>query len=49
MADERRINSFFRLENPAIIEKLKSENTKISDTPTPREIFKALRELRNHW
>ncbi|NOZ66888.1 MAG: hydroxyacylglutathione hydrolase [Alphaproteobacteria bacterium] len=49
MADERRINSFFRLENPAIIKKLKSENTKISDTPKPREIFKALRELRNHW
>jgi len=49
MGDERRINSFFRLTNPAIIQKLKSENSKISDNPAPREIFKALRHLRNHW
>lgn len=49
MRDERRINSFFRLTNPDIIEKLKSENSNISDNPQPREIFKALRQLRNHW
>jgi len=49
MADERRINSFFRLTNPAIIEKLKSENSELADTPAPRAIFKALRQLRNHW
>lgn len=49
MGEERGINSFFRLTNPEIIQKLKSENTGISDNPEPREIFKALRQLRNHW
>jgi len=49
MADERRINSFFRLSNPAIIQKLQNEDCAISDQPEPREIFKALRQLRNHW
>ncbi|MCF8473063.1 MAG: MBL fold metallo-hydrolase [Emcibacter sp.] len=49
MADERRINSFFRLTNPTIIQKLKEENSAISHNPNPREIFKALRALRNHW
>jgi len=49
MADERRINSFFRLGNPTIIQKLQNENSEISDRPEPREIFKALRQLRNHW
>ncbi|VAV89402.1 Hydroxyacylglutathione hydrolase [hydrothermal vent metagenome] len=49
MADERRVNSFFRLDNPGIIEKLQQENSEISADPEPREIFKALRQLRNHW
>jgi len=49
MADERRVNSFFRLKNPTIIQKLQAENPDISDEPEPREIFKALRSLRNHW
>ncbi len=49
MADERRINSFFRLNNPDIIQKLQNENAEISDKPEPREIFKALRQLRNNW
>ncbi len=49
MADERRVNSFFRLDNPDIIEKLQQENSGISTDPAPREIFKALRQLRNHW
>lgn len=49
MADERRFNSFFRLKNPTIIQKLQDENSAISDKPEPREIFKALRSLRNHW
>jgi len=49
MKEERRINSFFRLTNPEIIQKLQQENSEISDSPEPREIFKALRQLRNHW
>jgi len=49
MAEERRVNSFFRLTNATIITKLKQENTLQSDQPEPREVFKALRELRNHW
>ncbi len=49
MADERRINSFFRLTNPGIIQKLQQENFSLSNSPEPREVFKALRQLRNHW
>ncbi|MBL4800669.1 MAG: hydroxyacylglutathione hydrolase [Emcibacter sp.] len=49
MKDERRINSFFRLTSPVIIQKLQQEVPSISENPVPREIFKALRELRNHW
>lgn len=49
MADERRINSFLRLGSPSIIKKLQTEDTRISRSPEPREIFKALRERRNHW
>ncbi|NOZ43164.1 MAG: hydroxyacylglutathione hydrolase [Alphaproteobacteria bacterium] len=49
LAEERRINSFFRLTNPVIVEKLKREKANIGDNPGPREIFKALRQLRNHW
>lgn len=49
MADERKINSFFRLKNPSIIHKLKQEKAVTTENPAPREVFKALRELRNHW
>lgn len=49
MKDERKINSFLRLKNPAIINKLKSSFPGLPKNPSEKEVFIALRELRNNW
>ena len=49
LGDERRINTFFRLQNPAVIEGLRKHFPDLADRPDPREIFLKLRELRNRW
>ncbi len=49
MSDERQINSFLRLNNSSIIEKLRAEFPTLSNSPSEKEVFIALRELRNHW
>ncbi|HPF47076.1 MAG: MBL fold metallo-hydrolase [Alphaproteobacteria bacterium] len=49
MKDERKINSFLRLQNPSIINELKKKFPHMSNTPSEKEVFLALRELRNHW
>jgi len=49
MGEERRINSFFRLDSPTIIDKLRQDNIALPNNPEGREIFKALRQLRNSW
>lgn len=49
MADERKINSFLRLRNPSIIKELQKSFANMSKDPDEREVFLALRELRNHW
>lgn len=49
MGEERSINSFFRLDSPSIRNKLRQDNFNLSNSPDDREIFKALRQLRNSW
>jgi len=49
LGDERRINTFFRLQNPVVIEGLRKVFPDLGDRPDPREIFLKLRELRNRW
>lgn len=49
LAMERKMNSFFRLDNPAVVAKLKKEFPELGDSPTPKEVFLKLRELRNSW
>jgi hydroxyacylglutathione hydrolase len=49
LADERRINSFFRLREPGLIEGLRARFPGLSAAPAEREVFLALRELRNSW
>ena len=49
MKDEKEINSFFRLRSQTIIKKLKEKFPEMSDEPSNKEVFKALRMLRNHW
>lgn len=49
MAQEREINTFFRLQSPMIIAKLAEEYPELGDNPDPRAVFLKLRELRNSW
>ncbi len=49
LADEREINTFFRLRNPEVIAGLRERFPDLSEDPDPREVFLKLRELRNSW
>ena len=49
LADERRINTFFRLDSPGVIATLRRQFPEIGDAPDARTVFLKLRELRNRW
>lgn len=49
MGQEKEINTFFRLQNPVIIERLAEQFPEIGDNPDARSVFLKLRELRNSW
>ena len=49
LAMEREINTFFRLDNPGVIARLQDEFPEIGDSPSPKDVFLKLRELRNSW
>ena len=49
LAEERKINTFFRLDSPGVIATLKREFPEIGDTPDAETVFLKLRELRNSW
>ena len=49
LAQEREINTFFRLDSPSVIAGLREEFPDIGAYPDPRAVFLALRELRNQW
>ncbi|MBT8135488.1 MAG: MBL fold metallo-hydrolase [Gammaproteobacteria bacterium] len=49
LATEKDINVFFRLENPQVIERLRETNRQLPSQPSRRDVFLALRELRNRW
>ncbi len=49
LADERRINTFFRLDSSGVIATLTREFPEIGDAPNARTVFLKLRELRNSW
>ena len=46
---EKKINVFFRLQNPSVIKTLRENFPSLTDPPNAREIFLRLRELRNNW
>ncbi|SOE98802.1 hydroxyacylglutathione hydrolase [Burkholderia sp. OK233] len=46
---ERSINTFFRLNNEEIVQKLRAESADFPAHPTDRDVFLRLRELRNSW
>jgi hydroxyacylglutathione hydrolase len=49
LAEERRINTFFRLQNPDVVEHLRERFPELPPQPTARQVFVRLRELRNKW
>jgi hydroxyacylglutathione hydrolase len=49
IAEEREINTFFRLQSPTIIARLAEEYPEIGDNPDAKAVFLKLRELRNSW
>ena len=49
LEEELRFNTFYRLEDPAVIAGLRAKVPALSAKPDRREVFLALRELRNSW
>jgi hydroxyacylglutathione hydrolase len=49
LGQERQFNAFLRLESPEIIQELKRIRADLPAEAAPREVFLALRELRNRW
>jgi hydroxyacylglutathione hydrolase len=49
LAQELSFNSFFRLSEPGLIATLRERVPALPARPSPREVFLALRELRNSW
>ena len=49
LAQEREFNTFFRLQNPSVIARLRESFSDVGDDPDPKTVFLKLRELRNKW
>ena len=49
LGQELTFNSFFRLTEPGLIDTLRQRAPGLPLEPTPRDVFLALRELRNSW
>jgi hydroxyacylglutathione hydrolase len=49
LGEEKRINTFFRLQNPTIIARLRERFPDLPEKPEARTVFLKLRELRNSW
>jgi hydroxyacylglutathione hydrolase len=49
LADEKRINAFFRLQEREIIARLRASFPDLGAAPDARTVFLALRKLRNTW
>ena len=46
---EKRINTFLRLQSPEVIARLREKFPDIGERPDPKTVFVKLRELRNKW
>ena len=49
LAQEREMNTFFRLDSPSVIAQLQKDFPEIGDNTDERSVFLKLRELRNSW
>ena len=49
LGEEKRFNTFLRLQNPDLIARLREKFPDIGERPDPKTVFVKLRELRNKW
>lgn len=49
IAEEMKVNTFFRLQSPSVIAALRDSFPELADSPDARTVFIKLRELRNSW
>ncbi len=49
LAQEKRVNTFFRLQNPRIIARLREQFADLGENPDAKAVFLKLRALRNSW
>jgi hydroxyacylglutathione hydrolase len=49
LGQEKRINSFLRLQNPQLLARLRAVFPDLDERPDPETVFVKLRELRNQW
>jgi len=49
LAQEKEINTFFRLQKSSVVEKLLQDFPEMGDKPDARAVFLKLRDLRNSW
>jgi hydroxyacylglutathione hydrolase len=49
LGEEKRINTFLRLQSPRVIARLREVFPEIGERPDARTVFVKLRELRNRW
>jgi hydroxyacylglutathione hydrolase len=49
LAQEKRVNTFFRLQNPRIIARLREQFADLGENPDAKAVFLKLRALRNDW
>ena len=49
LAQEKEINTFFRLQSPGVIARLREAFPDLDEHPDPQTVFVKLRELRNKW
>lgn len=49
LGEEKRVNTFFRLQSPAVITRLRESFPDLPESPDAKTVFIKLRELRNRW
>tara|TARA_B100000676_G_scaffold312576_2_gene387528 strand:- start:71 stop:862 length:792 start_codon:yes stop_codon:yes gene_type:complete len=49
LAQEKEVNTFFRLHSPSVIARLRESFSDLPDEVDPKTVFLKLRELRNSW
>ncbi len=49
LGEEKKVNTFFRLQSPQVIARLREVFPDMGDKPDARTVFVKLRELRNKW